>query len=689
LAVEPTGEARLGANWTASSTHFSIWSPAADRLELCLFDPQDHSRETARIDLTASNGAWAAEVPGVAPGTPYGFRAHGPYDPSSGMRFNPAKLLVDPHARSIAGTVTWNPAVLGYPFGKPDSGKPNPSDSAGFVPRSIVVDPAFDWMGVGKPGIPLSETVIYEAHVKGLTKLHPDVPPEQRGTYAGAAHPAVIGYLKDLGITAIELLPVHTHVDDGFLVERGLRNYWGYSTLGFFSPDARYASSPQPGAEVTELKVMVREFHRAGIEVFLDVVYNHTCEANHLGPTLSFRGLHNPEFYLLCPRDRSRYADLTGTGNTIRVEHPDVTRFVVESLRYWAEEMGVDGFRFDLAPVLGRTDEEFERHAPFFDAVSSDPVVSRAKLIAEPWDIGPGGYQVGGFPDNWSEWNDRYRDLIRSFWRSDDGRLREMGFRLTGSADFYGQRAIGPCASVNFIAAHDGMTTADLIAYHSKRNYANGDANSDGHGNDVNQFIGPDGPVSDPELEAARLQRARNLIGTVIVSRGVPMLLGGDEFGRTQRGNNNAYCQDNETSWIDWSLREVNADLRQFVREWLRLRREQPALRIERFPDDSIDEADPWLWFSESGAVLRDFDWNNAKRRAFGVCMDAAGEDNVYWLLLLFNAGGKDINFAIPSWIAATDLSAELLCSTVETERNPLIAPASSLSVVKLTVNQS
>jgi isoamylase len=641
------------------------------------------------MDLAGIDGVWRIDVENAQPGTPYGYRAYGPYEPKAGSRFNPAKLLVDPHARSIAGRITWGPALFGYQMGKPDAPTPNPTDSAAFVPRSIVVDPAFDWQGIGKPRTPLSQTVIYEAHVKGLTKLHPEVPIELRGTYAGAAHPAVIGHLKDLGITAIELLPVQTRVDDGFLVERGLVNYWGYSTLGFFSPDAQYASSVSTGGEVAEFKAMVCEFHRAGIEVFLDVVYNHTCEGSHLGPTLSFRGLHNAEFYWLSAPDRSRYLDMTGTGNTVNAEHPEVVRFIIDSLRYWVIEMGIDGFRFDLAPALGRTRADFDRHALFFEEINADPDLSEVKLIAEPWDVGPGGYQVGEFPDSWSEWNDRYRDIVRSFWRSDDRTLAELGFRLTGSADFYDRRALGPCASVNFIAAHDGMTTADYIAFRAKRNYGNGDLNRDGHGHDVNQFIGPDGPTRDSEIVAARSLRARNLLGTLLVSRGVPMLLGGDEFGRTQGGNNNAYCQDNETSWIDWSLRDSNRSLCEFVADWLALRRQEPALRIEQFPDDAIDEADPWVWFAESGAVLRQSDWHDPVRRAFGVCMDASGVDSDAWLVLLFNAGGDFVTFAIPEGIKVTNPAASLIRSTAVDPHDPLTVPPSSLSVVRLTSAQS
>jgi glycogen operon protein len=675
---------QLGSCWDGERTQFHVWSPSADKVELCLFDRDDHSRETERVEMTNSDGTWSAAVDHAPPGTPYGYRATGPYKPSAGLRFNPAKLLVDPYARSITSHLVWNPAVLSYPLGKPDAKKPNSDDSAPFVLRSIVVDESFDWEGTKRPATPLEDTIIYETHVKGLTELHPDVPVELRGTYAGAAHPAVIGYLRDLGITAIEFLPVHTHVDDGFLVERGLANYWGYNTLGFFSPHAAYAAASTPGAEVAEFQAMVREYHRAGIEVLLDVVYNHTAESNHQGPTLSFRGLHNAEFYWLSPDDQSKYFDLTGTGNTVKVDHAYVTNFVLDSLRYWVNEMGVDGFRFDLAPVLGRTETDFDRHAPIFEQIEDDRSLRDIKMIAEPWDVGPGGYQVGGFPDNWSEWNDRYRDVVRSFWRSDDGKLNEMGFRLTGSADFYGARGFGPCASINFVAAHDGMTIWDLTAYQDKRNYANGDNNQDGHDNDVNQYLGPDGPTSEPDVVAARMQRVRALLATLLVSRGVPMILGGDEFGRTQLGNNNAYCQDNPISWIDWTLREENAGLVAFVRDLIALRKSEPALRIARFPDDAVEEEDPWIWFDEAGNLMTEDEWNNPKRRSFGIFLDGEGNGAQSPLVLLFNAGGDELTFVLPKEIDAVDGSIELVLTTIEGERNPLVAPPGSLSAIRL-----
>jgi glycogen operon protein len=581
--------------------------------------------------------------------------------------------------------MTWHPSVLGYPLGEPDSEVANCDDSAAFVPRSIVVDSTFDWEGAEAPKTPLEHTVIYEAHVKGLTQLHPQVPVELRGTYAGAAHPAVIDHLKSLGVTAIEFLPVHAHLDDGFLVERGLSNYWGYQTLGFFAPHAGYAASREPGGEVREFKEMVRAFHKGGLEVYLDVVYNHTVEQNHQGPTLCFRGLANDAYYRLMPDDRSKYLDLTGTGNTFNVFHPQVTELVLDSLRYWVSEMGVDGFRFDLAPAIGRTENDFDRDAPIFQRIREDDVLSTVKMIAEPWDIGMGGYQVGNFPDNWSEWNDRFRDVTRGFWRSDDDVLSELGFRMTGSADLYDTHPFGPLASINFVAAHDGMTTADFIAYQAKRNYDNGDNNEDGHGHDINQFIGPDGPTSDATVITKREQRARNLLATLFLSRGVPMLLGGDELGRTQQGNNNAYCQDNPISWIDWSLMDRGASLFEFACQVSALRRSEPSLRLPSFPDVAHDEDDPWVWFVESGEAMTEDDWQDPERRAFGVYVAGGAPGAHDWLVMLYNASGDAIDFALPGTITAATESVDLLLYTANESPEPFTAPASSIAVFRVT----
>ena len=673
----------LGVQWSPAETTFSVWSPDADAVHLCLYDRTDHLIEDIRARMTQDkNGVWSITLPEVPVGTPYGFRASGPYEPKNGLRFNEAKLLVDPYAREIGGHVTWGQPVFGYSFGESEGNSPDPLDSANFVPRSIVNDESFDWEGVTKPNTPRELTVVYEAHLKGLTALHPDVPLDQRGTYLGAAHPSVIGYLKDLGITALELLPIHYHVDDSFLVERGFRNYWGYQTLGFFAPAPAYAATSTPGEVVREFKEMVKEYHRAGIEIWLDVVYNHTAEANHQGPTLSFRGLANKQYYRLAG-DKRHYLNYSGTGNTFNTFTPQVTDLVADSLRYWAEQMQVDGFRFDLAPTLGRTEDNFDRNAPLFKRLAKDPVFSRVKLIAEPWDLGPNGYQVGGFPDNWSEWNDKFRDNIRSFWRSDDSELGELGRRLTGSADIYYARPLGPTAGINFVAAHDGMTTWDVVSYQEKRNYANGDNNSDGRDNEIHQYIGPDGYTTDRAVHDARYQRQRNLLATMLISRGIPMLLGGDEIARTQKGNNNAYCQDNEISWINWNLSDSQKDLHDFVRNCLTLRRDEPALHVGTFPDDEISEPDPWYWFTSDGQGMADEQWHNPEERCFGILLDSVRTGH---LVILINAGGDECAFTLPEPVAQELREIKVLLSTTPDHDGQLTAPPSSLTVFHIAL---
>ena len=672
---------KLGASWSASETTFRVWSPDAEAVFVSIFDPAHVLIETLRARMTrADDGVWSISLPNIAVGTPYGYRAAGPYDPGSGHRFNEHKLLIDPYALEIDGHVTWHSAVFAYDMTDPDGSNPDTQDNANFVPRSIVIDGQFNWEGVAKPNVSRQNTVVYEAHVKGLTALHPAVPPEIRGTYAGAAHPAVIDYLKNLGITALELLPVHTHVDDSFLVERGLRNYWGYQTIGFFAPEDSYAAATKPGESVTEFKEMVKAYHKAGIEIWLDVVYNHTAEANHEGPTLSFRGLANDRYYRL-EDDKRYYLNFSGTGNTVNTFTPEVTDLVVDSLVYWAQEMGVDGFRFDLAPVIGRTEINFDRNAPLFQRLAAEPALQDVKLIAEPWDLGDGGYQVGGFPDDWTEWNDKYRDNIRSFWRSDDSKVGELGSRLSGSADIYHSRPLGPTSGVNFIAAHDGMTTWDVVSYQAKRNYGNGDNNTDGHGNDIGQYVGPDGFTTDELTLEARFQRQRNLLATLLISRGIPMLLGGDELARTQFGNNNSYCQDNEISWIDWSLTERQKSLSTFVRDCLALRREEPSLRHNRFPDDELDEADPWYWFAPSGDRLTAEQWQNPEERCFGILLDSARSG---YLAILINAGGDNCEFHLPVVVAQDVEKHVLLLSTVNGHDGSLVAPPSSLNIFHL-----
>ncbi|HQY31198.1 MAG TPA: glycogen debranching protein GlgX [Thermomicrobiales bacterium] len=669
---------KLGVSWSQNETTFAVWSPDATNVHVCLFDRTNPLLEDVRARMSkAEDGVWSVTLPEVALGTPYGFRADGPYAPAKGQRFNQQKLLIDPYAREVQGHVTWHQPVFGYPSGNADSTKADLADNANFVPRSIIIDESFDWQGVTKPNVPRQLSVVYEAHLKGLTALHPDVSPHERGTYRGAAHPSVIAYLKDLGITALELLPIHTFLDDSFLLERGLVNYWGYNTLNFFSPSCSYACSTDPGEVVREFKEMVRAYHAAGIEIWLDVVYNHTAEANHQGPTLSFRGLANRQYYRL-DQDQRYYLNYSGTGNTVNAHTPQVADLIVDSLVYWAEAMQVDGFRFDLAPVIGRTENDFDRESPLFKRLGEHPALKDVKLIAEPWDLGDGGYQLGGFPDNWSEWNDKYRDTIRSFWRSDDGKVEELGWRLTGSADIFHSRPLGPAEGVNFIAAHDGMTGWDVVSYHAKRNFGNGDNNQDGHDNDIGQYIGSDGFVTDPIVLRNRYQRQRNLLATLFISRGIPMLLGGDEIARTQQGNNNAYCQDNPVSWINWNLNAGQIGLRDFVRDCIALRRAEPALHVENFPTDEIADSDPWYWFAQDGHRMESEQWHNPEERCFGILLDSSRGGN---LIILINAGGEDCAFALPAPIAIETPGTVVLLTTAESHDGTLVAPRSSLTV--------
>ena len=550
-AVWPGDSYPLGATYDGAGTNFGLFSEVADRVELCLFD--DDGTET-RVDLHEVDGfVWHGYLPGVSPGQRYGYRVHGPYNPAEGKRCNPHKLLIDPYAKAIEGQVSWGQPVFSYQFGHPD--RRNNADSAPYVPRSVVVNPYFDWNLDRPPRTPYYETVIYEAHVRGLTREHPVIPDEQRGTYLGLAHPAVISHLKGLGVTAVELMPVHQFVTDSHLNEKGLGNYWGYNTIGFFAPHNAYSASGIRGQQVQEFKTMVRALHQAGIEVILDVVYNHTAEGNHLGPTLSFRGIDNAGYYRLMDDDRRYYMDTTGTGNSLLMRHPHVLQMIMDSLRYWVLDMHVDGFRFDLAATLARQFYEVDRLSAFFDLVQQDPVVSQVKLIAEPWDVGDGGYQVGNFPPLWSEWNGKYRDTIRDFWRGQPATLPEFASRLTGSSDLYQQDSRRPVASVNFVTCHDGFTLTDLVSYDHKHNEANGEDGRDGTDDNRSWNCGAEGPTEDKAILALRARQKRSFLATLLLSQGVPMLLAGDEMGRTQRGNNNAYCQDNEISWVDWAVR--------------------------------------------------------------------------------------------------------------------------------------
>ncbi|HET6762239.1 MAG TPA: glycogen debranching protein GlgX [Longimicrobiaceae bacterium] len=677
IKVLPGRRSPLGATWDGEGVNFALFSENATGVELCLYDGDDPAVETARVRLREVTAhVWHGYVPGLAPGQLYGFRVDGPYAPERGLRFNPAKVVLDPYARAVAGKVDWAEPVFGYPLGDPgeDVTKDERDDAAG-IPKGVVVDPAFDWEGDRHPQTPWHKTVIYEAHVKGLTALHPEVPEAQRGTYAGVAHPAVIQHLQALGVTALELLPVHDFVDDNYLLEKGLRNYWGYNTLNFFAPDARYSGGGDRGAQVREFKEMVKALHRAGIEVILDVVYNHTAEGNHLGPTLSFKGIDNPTYYRLVDEQPRFYMDYTGTGNSLNARHPQVIKMVNDSLRYWVQEMHVDGFRFDLASTLAREDHYVDRLSSFFDVIHQDPVLSSVKLIAEPWDIGEGGYQVGNFPVLWTEWNGKFRDAVRSYWRGDPGTVAEMASRLTGSADLYGDDGRKPYSSINFITAHDGFTLADLVSYEEKHNEANGEDNRDGESHNRSYNFGVEGPTDDPAVLDERDKQMRNLLASLVLSQGVPMICGGDEVARTQGGNNNAYCQDNEVSWLSWELDERRADLLEFTRLVTTLRREHPAFRRRSFLRGKHirgSEMEDVTWLRPDGREMEDGDWSTDFVRCFGMLL--AGDALMEWneegerifddtFLLLLNAAADPLPFILPStptparWEAALDTS--------------------------------
>jgi isoamylase len=624
-------------------------------VELCLFDDDGHEE---RIPLPEVTGyAWHGYFPDVQPGTRYGFRVHGPYDLASGARANPAKLLLDPYAKAIEGETAWDQAVFPYTFG--DETSRNDEDSAPFVPRSVVVNPYFDWSNDRAPRTPWHETVIYEAHVKGATQQHPGVDPELRGTYAGLAHPAFVEHLHKLGITAIELLPVHQFVHDSLLVERGLRNYWGYNTIGFFAPHNGYASRGQRGEQVQEMKQMVLQLHEAGIEVILDVVYNHTAEGNHLGPVLSMKGLDNAAYYRLTD-DKQFYRDYTGTGNSLNMRHPNVLQLIMDSLRYWVTEVHVDGFRFDLASTLARELHDVDRLSAFFDLIQQDPVVSQVKLIAEPWDVGEGGYQVGNFPPQWTEWNGKYRDSVRDYWRGEDQTLGEFAYRLTGSSDLYERSGRRPYASVNFVTAHDGFTLHDLVSYNEKHNEANGEEGRDGESHNRSWNCGVEGPTDDPEVLALRGRQTRNFLTTMVLSQGIPMLLGGDELGRTQQGNNNGYCQDSELSWYDWE--HVDEDLLAFTSDLIALRRAHPVFKRRNFfqgkPIHGSALGSDLVWFDPAGTEMSEDQWSEGFAKSLAVLLNGKALTDVgprgesitdEHFLLLFNAHFEPIAFTIPS----------------------------------------
>jgi len=664
----------LGATWDGNGVNFSLFSDNATGAEVCLFDHKDDKEPTACIPMTdRTYSVWHVYIPGLKPGQLYGFRVQGPYKPEEGMRFNPHKLLIDPNAKALSGIIEWHDSLFGYDLKSKDEDlRMSETDSAPYLPKCIVIDPSFDWEGDRPPKIPYHRTIIYEAHVKGFTYLHPDIPEEIRGTYAAIAHPASIRYLKELGITAIELMPVHHFVTDRQLWEKGLVNYWGYHTINYFSPDIRYAASSECGGQIREFKQMVKELHKAGIEVILDVVYNHTAEGNHLGPTLSLRGIDNASYYRL-QDDKRYYMDYTGTGNTLNTVQPNVLRMIMDSLRYWILDMHVDGFRFDLAATLARELHEVDRLGSFFDIIHQDPVISQVKLIAEPWDVGEGGYQVGKFPPGWAEWNGMYRDCIRDYWRGADSMLAEFAGRFTGSADLYKDDRY-PTASINFVTAHDGFTLQDLVTYNEKHNEANGENNQDGESHNRSWNCGIEGPTDDPEILKLRKQQVRNFMATLFLSQGVPMLLAGDELGRTQQGNNNAYCQDNEISWIDWN--NVDQELLDFTRMLIRLRKEHPIFcRTRWFKGEKVkgSEVEDIAWFLPEGVQMDEENWNHDFAKSLAVFLNGQGinihtedyqpvtDDNFY---LIFNAHYEQIRFRFPSekygraWVRIIDTAA-------------------------------
>ena len=658
-----------GATWDGEGVNFALFSENAGRVDLCLFDASGR-REVQRISLgEQTDQIWHCYLPEARPGLVYGYRVYGPYRPLEGHRFNPHKLLLDPYAKSIVGAVRWSDALFGYTVGhKRADLSLDRRDSAGGMPKCKVIDPAFTWGDDRRPVVPWHDMVIYELHVRGFTMQHPDVPPPLRGTYAGLATAPVIDYLQRLGITTVELMPVHAYVDDRNLVQAGLRNYWGYNTIGYFAPDSRYSAS----GKVSEFKTMIKALHSAGLEVILDVVYNHTAEGNELGPTLAFRGIDNAAHYRLRPDDRRYYMDFTGTGNTLDMQHPRVLQLMMDSLRYWVQEMHVDGFRFDLASALARELHEVDRLGTFFDIIRQDPLLSQVKLIAEPWDLGEGGYQVGNFPSGWAEWNDKYRDTMRAYWKGDGGLIGDFARRLTGSSDLYGRSGRRPHASINYITAHDGFTLRDLVSYNEKHNEANGEGNRDGAANNLSWNCGVEGPTDDPAINELRERQVRNLLGTVLLSQGVPMMLAGDEIGRTQRGNNNAYCHDNEISWVDWVLDPSRERLLGYARRMVALRRSHPVFRRRHFFQGrsvrGSDEKDI-AWLTPDGTEMSVEEWDNNFARCLGVFLggealrevDERGRrvvDDSF--LLLFNAHHDAIPFKLPDlgaggWLALVD----------------------------------
>jgi isoamylase len=648
----------LGATWDGEGVNFALFSEKATAVDLCLFDSKTNREQRIRVK-EIDNHIWHLYIPGLMPGQLYGYRVYGPYEPQNGDRFNPNKLLIDPYAKALSGRVEWHNAIFGYEVGHPEEDLSfSEEDSAPYVPKGVVIDPSFDWENDKAPKIPYHQSIIYEAHVKGLTQLHPDIPEEIRGTYSAIAHPVMIQYLKELGITAIELMPVHQFVNDGFLRDKGLTNYWGYNTIGFFAPDIKYSGSGHLGGQVAEFKTMVKELHKAGIEVILDVVYNHTAEGNHLGPTLSFRGIDNACYYRLA-NDKRFCFDYTGTGNTLNAMLPSVLRLIMDSLRYWILDMHVDGFRFDLASTLARELHEVDRLGSFFDIIHQDPVISQVKLIAEPWDIGEGGYQVGNFPPGWAEWNGKYRDCMRDYWRGADSMLSEFALRFTGSPDLYKEDYRKPTASINFITAHDGFTLHDLVSYNEKHNEQNGENNQDGESHNRSWNCGAEGVTDDENILALRQKQKRNFLSTLFLSQGVPMLVAGDELSRTQNGNNNAYCQDNEISWINWKNADV--DLLSFTQKLIHFQHTHPVFcRRKWFKQRPIQGSgvEDIAWFLPNGNSMSEENWREDFAKTLGVFLNGKalkfdgpkGEhliDNSFYLI--FNASDSELPYVLPS----------------------------------------
>ncbi|MFF0817084.1 glycogen debranching protein GlgX [Rhodococcus sp. NPDC003318] len=689
--VWPGSAYPLGATYDGAGTNFSLFSEVAEAVELCLI-ARDGSEE--RIALTEVDGyVWHAYLPGVVPGQRYGYRVHGPYDPPSGLRCDPAKLLLDPYGKAFDGTFDGSAAL--HTYGE---------DTLGHTMTTVVINPYFDWQSDRAPRRPYHETVIYEAHVKGMTATHPGVPEELRGTYAGLVHPVVIDHLISLGVTAIELMPVHQFLHDQILIDQGLRNYWGYNTFGFLAPHAEYSSATKPSGAVAEFKAMVRAFHAAGIEVILDVVYNHTAEGNHNGPTLNFRGIDNAAYYRLVDDDKSTYMDYTGTGNSLNARHPHTLQLIMDSLRYWVTEMHVDGFRFDLASTLARELHDVDRLSAFFDLVQQDPVVSQVKLIAEPWDIGEGGYQVGNFPGLWTEWNGKYRDTVRDYWRGEPATLGEFASRLTGSSDLYEATGRRPSASINFVIAHDGFTLTDLVSYNEKHNLANGEDNRDGESHNRSWNCGVEGPTDDPEILDLRARQRRNILATLFLSQGTPMLAHGDEIGRTQLGNNNVYCQDSPLAWMDWTLVETNADLLEFTRRAIALRTAHPVFRRRRFFEGRPVQEDGHttrdiVWLTPTGVEMTEEDWGSGFGKSLAAYLngDAIAEPNRRGepvtddsFLLCFNAHDEDLEFTVPDdgtgwqWEVVLDTAVPTGHSDATAHGGATVkAPARSLTVLR------